>query len=138
MKLKWKLIGVLSCVVLSAAASDIKVIANSCVKVSQVSSDDLKSIFLMTKTSLADGGHIEPVLLKSGAAHQTFVRLYIGKTAPTLENYYRSLVFAGKCTMPKMLASDEEVVEYVAKTKGAIGYVNAAANLADVKILEVR
>jgi ABC-type phosphate transport system substrate-binding protein len=137
-KLTWILIGFLPCVSLSAIASDIKVIANSHLKVSQVSADDLKSIFLVTKTSLTSSGHIEPVLLKSGAAHQAFVRQYIGKTAPTLENYYRSLVFTGKGAMPKMLSSDEEVVEYVAKTKGAIGYVSAGANTADVKILEVK
>jgi hypothetical protein len=138
MKLNWKVIGVISCVVLQAAASDIKVIANSGLKVSEVSSEDLKSVFLTTKTSLRIAGHIEPVLLKSGAAHLTFVRIYIGKTVPVLENYYRSLVFTGKGAMPKRLASDSEVVEYVARTKGAIGYVSVAANTADVKVLKVR
>lgn len=138
MKLKWNLICLLSCAVVSVAASDIKVITNSRVKVSQVSSEDLKSIFLTTKTSLTDSGHVEPVLLRSGAAHQIFLSLYIGRTAPTLENYYRSLVFTGKGTMPKMLASDAEVVEYVARTKGAIGYVSNGASVEGVKILEVK
>jgi len=40
--------------------------------------------------------------------------------------------------MPKTLASDAEMAEYVAKTKGAIGYVSASATAAGVKVLEVK
>ena len=138
MNLKWKLIGVLSCVVLSATPSDFIVVANSSLKVSRVSSDDLKGIFLGTKTSLADGIHVEPVLLRSGLAHRAFIKQYIGKTPATLANYYRSLVFTGRGTMPQMLASDAELVEYVARTKGAVGYVSGGANIENVKILEVK
>jgi hypothetical protein len=137
MKLAWKLIGVLIWVASSAAASDVKVIANSSVKVSQVSPAELKSIFWKTKTSLDDGSHVEPVLLKSGGAHEAFVKQYTGKTTAGLETYYRSLVFTGKGAMPKRFASEAEVVEYVTKTKGAIGYVSGEASTEGVKILEV-
>ena len=138
MKLAWKLFGVLTCVALSATPSGIRVIANSRVMVTSVSPEDLKSIFLGTKTSVADGSHVEPVLLQSGAAHEAFVKQYVGKTATTLVSYYRSLVFTGKGTMPPMLASDAEVVKYVAKTRGAIGYVSGEADTDSVKILEVK
>jgi ABC-type phosphate transport system substrate-binding protein len=37
-----------------------------------------------------------------------------------------------------MLAADAEVVAYVAKTKGAIGYVGGGASTAGVKTLEVK
>jgi ABC-type phosphate transport system substrate-binding protein len=40
--------------------------------------------------------------------------------------------------MPKTLASDAEVAAYVAKTKGAIGYVSSAAGAAGVKTIEVK
>jgi ABC-type phosphate transport system substrate-binding protein len=40
--------------------------------------------------------------------------------------------------MPKTLAADAEVVAYVAKTRGAIGYVSAAASTAGVKTLDVK
>ena len=121
----------------SAHAGDVKVIANETVKASAVSSDELKGVFLATKTSL-DGSHVEPVLMKSGAAHEAFLKQYVGKTGNALETYYRSLVFTGKGSMPKTLASDAEVVEYVAKTKGAIGYVSGDAATDGVKVLEVK
>jgi ABC-type phosphate transport system substrate-binding protein len=37
-----------------------------------------------------------------------------------------------------MLGSDAEVAGYVAKTKGAIGYVSAGASAGDAKTLEVK
>jgi ABC-type phosphate transport system substrate-binding protein len=40
--------------------------------------------------------------------------------------------------MPKSVANDAEVVAYVAKTKGAVGYVSAAASTDGVKTLEVK
>jgi len=123
---------------MNLAAGDIKVITNSSVGASSVSADELKGVFLATKTSLSDGSHVEPVLEKGGAVHEEFVKEYLGKTDAALQTYYRSLVFTGKASMPKTLASDAEVVSYVAKTKGAIGYVGAGAGTAGVKTLEVK
>ena len=120
------------------SAADLKVIANPSVGASSVSVDDLKGVFLATKTSLSDGSHVEPVLEKGGPVHEVFVKEYLGKTDAALQTYYRSLVFTGKASMPKTLAADAEVVAYVAKTKGAIGYVSAGASAAGVKTLEVK
>jgi hypothetical protein len=122
----------------AARAADIKVIANGSVAASAISPDELKSVFLSTKTSLGDGSRVEPVLEKGGAAHEAFLKAYIGKTDAALETYYRSLVFTGKGSMPKSLASDADVVAYVTKTKGAIGYVSGSASTAGVKVLEVK
>jgi hypothetical protein len=121
-----------------AQAGDIKVVANSSVAASSVSAEDLKSVFLATKTSLSDGSHVEPVLLKSGATHEAFVKEYLGKTDAALETYYRSLVFTGKGSMPKTVGSEADLVEYVAKTKGAIGYVSAGAGTGNAKVIEVK
>jgi ABC-type phosphate transport system substrate-binding protein len=40
--------------------------------------------------------------------------------------------------MPKTLGTDAEVVAFVERTKGAIGYVSAGASTAGVKTLEVK
>jgi ABC-type phosphate transport system substrate-binding protein len=139
MHLAWTLIGVLTFVAASpVAAAAIQVIAHSSVTVSQISLDDLKGVFLETRTSLPDGSRVEPVLLKSGDVHDTFVKQYTGKTTAGLENYYRSLVFTGKGAMPKTLKSDAEVVAYVKKTRGAIGYVSDGASTEGVKVLDVK
>jgi TonB family protein len=51
--------------------------------------------------------------------------------------YYQGLVFTGKGSMPKQLSSDAEVVDYVAHTKGAIGYVSPTSSTDGVKSLVV-
>lgn len=118
-------------------AADVKVIANNSVSVSSVSAGDVKDVFLLDKDSLG-GSHVEPVLSKGGPAHEAFLKEYLGKNDGALQAFYRSLVFTGKGSMPKALGSDAEVVAYVAKTKGAIGYVSSGASTEGVKTLAVK
>ena len=122
----------------AAQAGEIKIIANSSVGASSISAEEIKGVFLLNKTSLDDGSHVQPVLAKGGPAHEALLKEYLGKTDAALQTYYRSLVFTGKASMPKILASDAEVAAYVAKTKGAVGYVGAAADAAGVKVLDVK
>jgi ABC-type phosphate transport system substrate-binding protein len=121
-----------------AIPAEIRVIANPSIKSSVLSAAELRGVFLETKTSLADGNRAEPVLLKAGPAHETFVRHFLGKTNTALEAYYRSLVFTGRGLMPASRDTEDEVVAYVARTPGAIGYVSNTASLASVKILEIK
>jgi ABC-type phosphate transport system substrate-binding protein len=121
----------------SAAASDVQFVVNSDVKASEVTMDDLKRVFLGTKTSLDDGSKVEPVLANGGAAHDAFLK-QIGKSDTALRTYYKSLVFTGKGSMPKSFGTDAEVAAYVAKTKGAIGYVGSAAAAPGTKKLTVK
>jgi ABC-type phosphate transport system substrate-binding protein len=137
-RLQFLLLSALALGAATAWAADIKVIANSSVGATSVSSDELKGIFLATKSSLSDGSRVEPVLLKGGAVHEAFLKDYVGKSDSGLETYYRSLVFTGKGSMPKQFSTDAEVVAYVEKTKGAIGYVSAGTATASAKVLEVK
>jgi TonB family protein len=118
-------------------AGNVRIIANPSVRTEAISATDNKSIFLGERNSLRDGTHVEPVLSKGGSAHLAFLKEYLGQNDDALQNYYRSLVFTGKGSMPKALRSDEEVVAYVAKTRGAIGYVSSTALVDGVKTLAV-
>jgi len=120
-----------------ALAGNVKVIANPSVKAEAISAREVKSVFLEERNSLRDGTHVEPVLAKNGPAHAAFLKDYLGQDDDALQNYYRSLVFTGKGSIPKTLHSDEEVVAYVAKTRGAIGYVSSNAPVDGVKTLAV-
>jgi ABC-type phosphate transport system substrate-binding protein len=126
------------CAAANASAGEIKIIANSSVLASDVSADDLKRVFLATKSSLSDGSHVEPIVQKAGPTHEAFLKEYLGKTDSALGIYYRSLVFTGKGAIPKTLSSDNEVAAYVAKTKGAIGYVSASTAAPGAKTIEVK
>jgi TonB family protein len=121
----------------NARAGNVKVIANSSVTADTISTGELKRVFLEEKNSLADGTHVEPVLEKNGPVHKAFLQEYLGTTDDDLQNYYRVLVFTGRGSMPKELGSDAEVVAYVAKTKGAIGYVSTGASVEGVRTLTI-
>jgi TonB family protein len=78
-----------------------------------------------------------PVLEKDGPVHAAFLQEYLGMSEDDLQAYYRTMVFTGKGSMLKALGSDAEVVAYVARTRGAIGYVSGAASAEGVKTLAI-
>jgi hypothetical protein len=82
------------------------------------------------------GSHVEPVLAKSGEAHGAFLQ-YIGKSDDALRTHCHTLVFTGGGTRPKFLDSDAEIVSYVAKTRGAIGYVSGDFPTEGVKVVPI-
>jgi hypothetical protein len=114
------------------------VIANPGVKSADVSKSDLRDVFTGAASSLKDGSHVTPVLLKSGPAHDEFLSEYIGKGDTAFRASWRSLVFSGQASMPKSLDSDSAVVDYVAHNAGAIGYIAKSTPHDGVKVLPVR
>lgn len=121
----------------SMRAEGVKIIINSSVQANQISVRELKNVYLRERSSLNDGTHVEPVLARGGAAHEAFLKLYLKQNNDELQRYYQSLVFSGKGSMPKALPTEADVVTYVAKTRGAIGYVGAETNAPGVKTLAV-
>ncbi len=114
------------------------VIANSSVKSADVSSADLRDVFTGVSSTFRDGSHVAPVLLKAGAINDGFLSLYVGKSDTAFRASWRSLLFSGQGTMPRTLDSEAAVVEYVAHTPGAIGYVAKSTPHEGVKVLSVR
>ena len=129
--------GVIVVVSLNVSAESVKIIANSNVQTDEISALEIRSLFLQEKNSLKDGTRIEPVLERGGPTHEAFLKKFLGQNDDRLQRYYQSLVFTGKGSMPKALGSDAEVVAYVARTKGAIGYVGGETNAEGVKTLIV-
>ena len=104
-------------------AQEVVVVSNKNVKASDVTSDELKEVFSGEKTSLKDGSHVVPVTLKGGAAHDAFLRRFVGKNDAAFRAAWRSLVFTGQAAMPKTFDTEAQLLDYVAATPGAIGYV---------------
>jgi ABC-type phosphate transport system substrate-binding protein len=128
---------VLTAGLISTCAHAQLVIANNSVKAADVSKSELRDVFTGASSSLG-GGHVVPVLLKSGSAHEAFLSEYVGKTDAAFGATWRSLVFSGQGSMPRSFDSDAAMVEYVAKTPGAVGYIGKASPHEGVKVLAVR
>lgn len=118
-----------------AFCGELKIIANASVKSDTISAKDLRGVFLLQKRTLKDGCFVVPVLQKQGRAHSMFLREYLDRDSSELQTYYQGVAFTGKGSVPKQVAGDEEMVAYVARTKGAIGYVTDSTNVEGVKVL---
>jgi hypothetical protein len=117
--------------------AQVLVIANPSIKSADVSKSDLKEVFTGGGSTL-EGSHAVPVLLKSGAANDEFLLAYVGKNDAAFRAAWRSLVFSGQASMPKSVETDAAMVEYVAHTPGAVGYIAKAAPHEGVKVLAVK
>lgn len=140
MKLRRRILTVAGLIVVTAVhlnGADVKVIANPSVKTNTISGNELRSVFLLQRKTLKDGSAVEPVLQKAGATHERFVHEFLNRDAEELRIYYQGLVFTGKASIPKQLNSDAEVAAYVARTRGAIGYITAIGAPEGVKLLTV-
>lgn len=118
--------------------AQVVVIANSSVTTAEISSAELRDIFTGAASSLKGSGQVAPVLLKGGPAHDDFLTAYIGKSDAAFRAGWRSLLFSGQSAMPKTFDSDADVVEYVARTRGAVGYISRSSPHTGVKTLAVR
>jgi ABC-type phosphate transport system substrate-binding protein len=119
----------------AASAQDVVLVANKGVQISEISNADLRAIFTGTRTRFADGSHAVPVTLKGGAAHEVFLKNYVGEGPEEFRSQWRKVVFTGQGAMPKAFDSESALIEYVAATPGAVGYVSQISSQHRVKLL---
>lgn len=100
------------------------VIANNGAPDGTMTKAELQKIFLGKSTKWSNGKTVRFVNLKSGKVHGAFTKEYTGKTASQYRNYWRKRVFTGKGRMPKTYTTERKLLEHVAKTPGAVGYVS--------------
>jgi ABC-type phosphate transport system substrate-binding protein len=129
------LVGSMLC---ASARAQVVIIANPIVPAADVSKAELRDIFTGASSSLKGGTQVTPVLLKEGAVNDGFLDLYVGKSDSAFRASWRSLLFSGQAVLPRTMDSDAAVVEYVAHTPGAIGYIGKGSPHEGVKTLVVR
>lgn len=115
-------------------AGDILIIANKDVPVSSLSNNEIKRIFLGQKVRWDDNRIITFVILKT-EAHKDFLSRYIGNTPAQYRNYWKKMVFTGKSKSPKSFKKEDELIDYIANTSGAVGYIPAHVYQDKVKII---
>jgi ABC-type phosphate transport system substrate-binding protein len=121
----------------AAAAQDVVLVANKGVQISEIRNADLRAIFMGEKTRFADGSHAVPVTLKGGAVHEVFLTKHVGESPDEFRAQWRKAVFTGQGSMPKAFGSEASLIEYVATTPGALGYVSRFSATDNVKSIAV-
>ena len=134
MMIKACLLVALSCFPLLSLA-EIAVIVN---KDNSANLDKLavKKIFLGKQTSFPSGLAAKPIdLPKEQAAREAFIRDVLRKKEASLSSYWARMIFSSKGVPPRVVGSEELVVQEVANNKQAIAYVNASKVNGHVRVL---
>ena len=118
-------------------ADDVFIVANKDVPANSLAANDVKQIFLGNKTSWDNGDKIVFVVQDRTDAGDAFLKAYVQKSVSQYENYWKKQVFTGKGKAPQSFESDQAVVEFVAQTPGAVGYVSSGADTRNVKTVAV-
>ena len=98
--------------------------------------DDVARIFLGKSKSFPAGGTATPLNQSEGSAvREKFNESVCKKNASQYKAYWSQLVFTGKGTPPKDVGDDAAVKAQVAANPAMIGYINASAVDASVKVV---
>jgi hypothetical protein len=116
-----------------------RVVVNRANPASTAPRDFLEGAFLKKISRWTDGESIQPVdQPPSSTVRRSFSKSVLRRSVDVVRNYWLQRIFAGRSTPPPELGSDEAVMRYVAKYRGAIGYVSSSTELVDVKVIGIR
>jgi ABC-type phosphate transport system substrate-binding protein len=115
----------------AGAETSYRIIVNPSVKGTQIPRATLNSIFLKQAPRWGDGTPVLPVDQSfRSRVRQSFANDVHQRPVMELHIFWNRRMATG-VTPPPVKQSDAEIVEYVAATPGAIGYVAAATPLPD-------
>jgi ABC-type phosphate transport system substrate-binding protein len=119
-----------------AQADAIVLIGNKNITIDSISAKQAKKIWLGKLKKLPDQGKIRIVDQATNTpAYHHFYQRIIKKNPAQIKAYWAKLSFMGKAFPPQKLDSDTSVLEWVANTPNALGYVNDSAVNPSVKRL---
>lgn len=123
---------------LSASAHAIDVIAHSSVTTSRLSLVQAKALFSMRQTRWPDGKRAWVFVLPDAhPVHSAFSKEILNLYPYQLRQTWDRQVYSGTGQAPMEVATEEEMLERVASTPGAIGYLRKAYPHDPVRVITV-
>jgi len=144
---RWLLVGVFAVAILGAqftqpradAGAAYQMIVNPTNHEGAIERTFVAQAFLKKVRSWPNGDAIQPVdLIQASAVRHSWSRDLLGRPVEAVKNYWEQMIFSGRDLPPPEMASDEDVVSYVLKRPGSIGYVAAGTNLRGARVLGVK
>jgi ABC-type phosphate transport system substrate-binding protein len=124
---------------LSVAGGWYRVIVNPASPMDELDRRFLAEAFLKKSTRWPNDELIRPVDLNPGSAvRRAFSDDVVKKSVSAVKSYWQQMVFSGRGVPPPEMDSEDEVVAFVLKNRGAVGYVSATTNVLGAKILPLR
>ncbi len=121
---------------ISTVSADLYIIANKDLPVAQLDKGDIAAIYLLKKKHWENGDDIMPINLPAQAdARNRFSAEIFDSTPEKLGSYWDKMLFKGE-TPPVTQNSEQAVILFVERIKGAIGYVETKPQSQKIKILQ--
>jgi ABC-type phosphate transport system substrate-binding protein len=122
-----------------AAAPPYRIIVHPTNRMTDLEQRFVAEAFLKKTTRWQDGGVIKPVdLAADSPVRQQFSEDVLKRSVGAVKSYWQQMIFSGRDVPPPELKTDEEVLAYVLKNPGAIGYVSGTAAIGDARVVTVR
>jgi len=118
-------------------ADDIVIITNKSVSTDTLKKEDIKNIFIGKMTRWDDNKKIKFVTLQRSRVHKGFLKKFVKRTPEQYSRHWKKQIFTGKGNKPRSFKTQERLINYVAGTKGAIGYISPEVITDNVKLLKV-
>ena len=117
-------------------ASDLSIVVNKNVPETTINIPTLQKIFLGKKTTWMNDSKIVPVMMSKGETRDSFLTT-IGQSNNDFNQYWMKKIFAGEGTPPGTFNTEAELIDYVGKNPGSIGYISIATTNENVKVVKL-
>ena len=122
----------------TASEESLAITVNQSNPVENLSSAELRKIFLGEKSHWTNGRRITLVMMDPGPERKTVLRDIYRMNENDLNNHFIHGLFTGEVFVsPKTLATPVEVRKFIFNVPGAIGYVRARDVDASVKVVRI-
>lgn len=119
----------------NAAIADVVVIVNPA-NSAAIDEEQIAKIFLGQTKTFSNGSEATPIDQKEGPLREEFGNKLLKKNPSQLKAQWARQIFTGGAKPPKEMASDDEILKFVASTPGAIAYVDSSKVNKSVKVVK--
>jgi ABC-type phosphate transport system substrate-binding protein len=119
------------------SSSQVAVIANKSVPINTITVSKLSDIYLLNTQNWGNGIAVVPLWLRGIDDIEATFSAYLGMKPLDIRKIWLRVQLSGEGRAPMMFTSEDELIQKVAGTRGAIGFINEESVTADVKVLAI-
>jgi ABC-type phosphate transport system substrate-binding protein len=122
----------------SARSQNFKIVVNESNPADSLTRAEVSGIFLKKTALWSNGAEAQPVDQKApSAVREEFTKAVHGRSLSAVQSYWRQQIFSGRSVPPQEVTGDRAVLEWVQNNPGGIGYISAAAPVADFTVKSI-
>lgn len=117
--------------------AEVYIIVHPDLAIGSLSHEDIRRIYLGKKSTWFKGRLIVLASLKKGAVHNEFLKSLIHKTPRRFSRFWKKIVFTGKGLPLNRFSEQQKLLNFVANTPNAIGYVKNLPETQTVRVVPI-